>query len=109
MKAITDASDGATLSFTQPNGVMARVQHVLHRYPAVSPALVLLLSGVVFTMLGNGRFQRPETMGIILQQTAVLAVLAIGQTLIILTAGVDLAVGTAMLLTHLVIAKVAVD
>jgi fructose transport system permease protein len=109
MKAITDASDGATLSFTQPSGVMARVQHVLHRYPAVSPALVLLLSGVVFTMLGNGRFQRPETMGIILQQTAVLAVLAIGQTLIILTAGVDLAVGTAMLLTHLVIAKVAVD
>jgi len=109
MKAITDASDGATLSFTQPHGVMARVQHVLHKYPAVSPALVLLLSGVDFTMLGNGRFQRPETMGIILQQTAVLAVLAIGQTLIILTAGVDLAVGTAMLLTHLVIAKVAVD
>ena len=35
--------------------------------------------------------------------------MAIGQTLIILTAGVDLAVGTAMLLTHLVIAKAAVD
>ena len=40
-----------------------------------------------------------------LQQTAVLATLAIGQTMIILTAGVDLAVGTAMLLTHLVMAK----
>jgi fructose transport system permease protein len=38
-----------------------------------------------------------------------LATLAIGQTLIILTAGVDLAVGTAMLLTHLVVAKVFVS
>jgi fructose transport system permease protein len=47
--------------------------------------------------------------GTMLNQTAVLATLAVGQTLIILTAGVDLAVGTAMLLTHLVIAKTFVD
>jgi fructose transport system permease protein len=38
-----------------------------------------------------------------------MATLAIGQTLVILTAGVDLAVGTAMLFTHLVVAKVAAD
>ena len=40
-----------------------------------------------------------------LQATAVMATLAIGQTLIMLTAGVDLAVGTAMLLSHLIVAK----
>jgi fructose transport system permease protein len=39
----------------------------------------------------------------------VLATLAVGQTLIILTAGVDLAVGTAMLLTHLIVAKTFID
>jgi fructose transport system permease protein len=109
MEAMVDASDSAAASFEQPRGILARVQHVLHRYPAISPALVLILSGIVFTVIGKGRFQRPETIGIILQQTAVLAALAIGQTLIILTAGIDLAVGTAMLLTHLVIAKVAFD
>jgi fructose transport system permease protein len=109
MEAVPDASFDPAALFDQPRGVLERVQHVLHRYPAISPALVLLLSGVVFTLLGKGRFERPETIGIILQQTAVLAALAIGQTLIILTAGVDLAVGTAMLLTHLVIAKVAFD
>ncbi len=92
-------------SFTQRGGPLARIQHVLHRYPTTSPAFVLVVASVVFTIFGKGRFQRPETIGIILQQTAVLAALAIGQTLIILTAGVDLAVGTAMLLTHLVIAK----
>jgi fructose transport system permease protein len=109
MEAVVDAPDDAATSFEQPRGVMARVQHVLHKYPAISPALVLLLSCIVFTIVGKGRFQRPETLGIILQQAAVLAALAIGQTLIILTAGVDLSVGTAMLLVHLVIAKMAVD
>jgi fructose transport system permease protein len=90
-------------------GVLERIQHALHRYPVISPAVVLLLSCVVFTVFGHGRFQRPETIGIVLQQTAVLAALAVGQTLIILTAGIDLSVGTAMLLTHLVIAKLAVE
>jgi fructose transport system permease protein len=81
------------------------VQHLLHKYPVLSPALVLVFSGLVFTYFGDGRFQDPNTIGIMLQQTAVLATLAIGQTLIILTAGIDLSVGTAMLLTHLVIAR----
>jgi fructose transport system permease protein len=109
MEAVTDAPDDVVVSFDQSHGAMARVQHILHKYPAISPALVLLFSCIVFTIVGNGRFQRPETIGIILQQAAVLAALAIGQTLIILTAGVDLAVGAAMLLVHLVIAKMAVD
>lgn len=89
--------------------LLDRVQHFLHRYPIVSPLLVLLLSCIVFAAFSDGRFQRPETIGIILQQTAVMATLAIGQTIIILTAGIDLAVGTAMLLTHLIVAKVAAE
>lgn len=102
------APDAAVIPQTA-HGPLDRMQHLLHRYPVISPALVLLLSCVVFTIFGHGRFQRPDTIGIMLQQTAVLAVLAIGQTLIILTAGIDLAVGTAMLLSHLVVAKMAVD
>jgi fructose transport system permease protein len=108
MESVSDVPDVGP-SFDQERGVLARVQHILHDFPAISPAMVLVLSGIVFTMFGHDRFQRPETIGIILQQTVVLATLAIGQTLIILTAGVDLAVGTAMLLTHLVVAKVFVD
>jgi fructose transport system permease protein len=77
----------------------------LHRSPVLSPLAVLVLSSIVFTILGKGRFQDPSSIGTMLQATAVMATLAIGQTLIILTAGVDLAVGTAMLLTHLVMAR----
>jgi fructose transport system permease protein len=91
METLESAStDPATLS-RGSRGPLDQIQHVLHRYPVISPTFVLLASCVVFTMLGDGRFQRPETIGIILQQTAVLSTLAIGQTLIILTAGVDLA------------------
>jgi len=103
-------SDSAVASLTTPSlSPLDRIQHMLHRYPVISPALVLLVSGLVFSLFSNGRFQRPETIGIILQQTAVMATLAVGQTLVILTAGIDLAVGTGMLLTHLVVAKTAVD
>ncbi|MGA9596790.1 MAG: ABC transporter permease [Acidimicrobiia bacterium] len=104
------SADDTLASLThQPRTVLDRIQHLLHRYPVISPAFVLFGSAIVFTIMGNGRFQRPETIGIILQQTAVMATLAVGQTLIILTAGIDLAVGTGMLLTHLVIAKLVAD
>ena len=103
------ASDGASALLKQSKSPLDHIQHALHKYPAISPAAVLALSFLVFTYFGNGRFHQPETIGIMLQQTAVLATLAIGQTLIILTAGIDLSVGTAMIFTHLVVAKVFAD
>jgi fructose transport system permease protein len=98
-------TDDATGLLSQSTTPLDRLQHALHRYPVLSPALVLLFSGIVFTFLGDGRFQQPSTIGIMLQQTAVLATLAIGQTLIILTAGIDLSIGAAMILVHLVMAR----
>lgn len=103
-------ADEALTSLTQQHMTpLDRIQHTLHRYPVISPAVVLLVSAIVFSLLSDGSFQRPETIGIIFQQTAVMATLAVGQTLIILTAGIDLAVGTGMLLTHLVVAKMFAD
>jgi fructose transport system permease protein len=57
--------------------------------PAVGPFLVLVLTCIIFSTI-NGRF---VDLSLILQQTIVVGTLAIGQTLIILTAGIDLAVG----------------
>jgi fructose transport system permease protein len=104
MSTDTEALD-ASAAFEQQHGGLARLQHLLHRYPVVSPLAVLTLSAIVFTIFGKGRFQEPASIGTMMQATAVMATLAIGQTLIILTAGVDLAVGTAMLLSHLLVAK----
>ena len=92
--------------FLEQQSIGSRIQSALHRYPALSPALVLLVSIVVFGLL-NDRFLRPENLSLITQQVAVVGALAVGQTLIILTAGIDLSVGAVMLLGSMVMAQTA--
>jgi fructose transport system permease protein len=89
----------------KPRDTIARRAHnVLHRMPALSPLLVLIIACVAFG-LDNNRFFRPENLSIVLQQAAVVGALAVGQTLVILTAGIDLSVGAVMVLASLVMAK----
>lgn len=83
-----------------------RIQHVLHSHPFISPMLVLIVAFIAFTSI-NPRFAEPSTISIILQQVSVVAALAIGQTLIILTAGIDLSVGAISILAMLVMADLA--
>lgn len=85
-----------------------RVQHVLHAHPTISPVLVLLAASLVFTMV-NSRFADPASLSLVFQQVAVVAALAIGQTLIILTAGIDLSVGAIAILSMMVTAKLSAD
>ena len=60
--------------------------------PAPGPAMVLLLSVVGFLIVPD-RFLQACNLSLIIQQVMVVGTLAIGQTIIILTAGVDLSVG----------------
>ncbi|MGV8882215.1 MAG: ABC transporter permease [Rhodoglobus sp.] len=83
-----------------------RVRGVLHRYPAVSPAIVLILAVIVFGSI-NSRFFAPSNLSLILDQVSVVGTVAIAQTLIILTAGIDLSVGAAMILSSMVMAQTA--
>ena len=83
-----------------------RIQHVLHGQPALSPLLVLVLAIIVFSII-NPRFLQPQALSILLQQTAIIAALAIGQTLIILTAGIDLSVGALTVFSMLIMASLA--
>ncbi|HEY5785657.1 MAG TPA: ABC transporter permease [Microlunatus sp.] len=85
-----------------------RIQHLLHSHPALSPLLVLIISMIVFTII-NPRFAQPATLSIIIQQTAIIAALAIGQTLIVLTAGIDLSVGAISILSMLVMSSLAAN
>ncbi|WP_116953027.1 ABC transporter permease [Jiangella endophytica] len=104
---------------TEPGGAAAelerrrrspaqRVQHLLHTHPALSPAIILLLTCVAFTLL-NDRFAAPAALSLLIQQTAIVAALAIGQTLIILTAGIDLSVGAIAVLSSMLAAMLAAE
>jgi fructose transport system permease protein len=85
-----------------------RMQHLLHRNPALSPLIVLVLALIVFGIVANG-FLRPQSLSLLVQQMAVVGTLAVGQTVIILTAGIDLSIGMAMVLSSLVMAKLNFD
>ena len=109
MSVETHAPATAAEQFAQrQQSPVQRIQHLLHSHPALSPLMVLIVACIIFTIV-NPRFASPGTISIILQQTAVIAALAIGQTLIILTAGIDLAVGATAILAMLVMANLAAN
>ena len=86
---------------------MMRVRAVLYRYPAISPAIVLVISVIIFGVI-NPRFLAPNNLSLITQQVAVIGTLGVAETLVILTAGIDLSVGAAMVLSSVVIGNAAV-
>ncbi len=85
-----------------------RIQHLLHGYPWLSPLFLLVLTFIVFSIL-NPRFASPNAQSLLFQQVAVVACLAIGQTLVILTAGIDLSVGAITILAMMVMATLAAE
>ena len=75
---------------------------------AVGPFLALLAACVFFATRSD-RFLTGDNLSIVLQQVMVVGVIAIGQTLVILTAGVDLSCGTVMALGAIVMTKLAAE
>jgi fructose transport system permease protein len=88
--------------------LLRRLQHFLHAYPTMVPFIVLLLSVAVFAVLVGARFFHPFNMSLILQQVTIIATVGIAQTLVILTAGIDLSVGAIMILSSVVMGRLAV-
>jgi fructose transport system permease protein len=76
--------------------------------PTVGPSLALLLA-VSFFATKSDRFLVADNASLILQQVMVVGVLAVGQTLVILTAGIDLSNGAVMALGQIVMTKLAMQ
>jgi fructose transport system permease protein len=71
--------------------------------------LIALLLAVAFFTAQSSRFLTGGNLSLVVQQVMVVGTLAIGQTLIILTAGIDLSNGAVMALGNIVMTKLAVD
>jgi len=74
----------------------------------LGPFIALLLACLFFSSQSE-RFLSTQNFALILQQIMVVGVIAIGQTLIILTAGIDLSCGMVMALGGIVMTKMAAD
>jgi fructose transport system permease protein len=71
--------------------------------------LLALLAACLFFATRSDRFLTGDNLSIVLQQVMVVGVIAIGQTLVILTAGVDLSCGAVMALGGIVMTKFAAE
>jgi fructose transport system permease protein len=71
--------------------------------------LIALVLACVFFASQSDRFLSTQNFSLILAQVMVVGVIAIGQTLIILTAGIDLSCGMVMALGGIVMTKFAAD
>jgi fructose transport system permease protein len=74
----------------------------------LGPLAALVLAGLWFTTQSD-RFLTGSNLSLIVQQVMVVGTLAIGQTLVILTAGIDLSNGAVMAFGNILMTKVAVD
>jgi fructose transport system permease protein len=72
------------------------------------PVIVLAISLIVFGVLAGERFFTPFNLSLILQQVSIIGILAAAQSLIILTAGIDLSVAAIMVLMSVVSGKLAI-
>ena len=104
-----DGSDKSVASFDhQSVSLLKRGQHFLHSTPAAVPLIVLVLSIAIFGLAIGGRFFSSYTLTLILQQIAVVGILGSAQTLVILTAGIDLSIGVVMVISSVIMGNFAV-
>jgi fructose transport system permease protein len=102
-------ADASVASFDRDDrSLFAMVRSFLRSYPTTIPTLVLLISVIAFGII-QPRFLGPGALSTILQQVTVTGIIAIAQTLVILTAGIDLSVGAILVVTSLIMGNLAVN
>jgi len=78
--------------FHEDKTPLKRLQHWLHQTPSAVPMIVLVAAIIVFGLLSENFF-KATTLSTILQQIAIVGILGCAQSLVVLTAGIDLSVG----------------
>ncbi len=78
--------------FHEDRSALKRLQHWLHQTPSAVPMIVLVVALVIFGFLSENFF-KATTLSTILQQIAIVGILGCAQSVVVLTAGIDLSVG----------------
>ncbi len=93
-ESVLDKASSTVAEFDQHDrGLIGRFHHALHSNPALVPLIVLVGSIIVFGVALGSKFFSPFAMTLILQQVQIVGIVAAAQSLVILTAGIDLSVG----------------
>jgi fructose transport system permease protein len=88
-----------------PPTLVGRLQNALHVTPALVPLIVLVLAIAAFGLALGSKFFSPFALTLILQQVQIVGIVSAAQTLVILTAGIDLSVGAIMVISSVVMGQ----
>jgi fructose transport system permease protein len=108
-QGLVGAAAGVASFEDEHPGAVRRLQHFFHQNPTSIPAIILVFSVLVFGLVTGGKFFGALNLSLILTQVTLIALLGTAQTLVIVTAGIDLSVGAIMVLSSIVMGKLAVD
>ncbi|QRM53893.1 ABC transporter permease [Sinorhizobium sp. BG8] len=104
-KVLSGSSTQVASFDTHDKTPLQKFQHFLHSSPAAVPLIVLVLSLAIFGTILGGKFFSAFSLTLILQQVAIVGMVGAAQTLVILTAGIDLSVGAIMVLSSVVMGQ----
>lgn len=102
-------SDSSVAKFAESKkDLLGKIQHFLHDFPTLVPIIVLLASVIIFGLLAGPRFFSLFNLSLIMQQVSIIGILAAAQSLIVLTAGIDLSVAAIMVLMSVIAGSLSV-
>ncbi|MCA1491101.1 ABC transporter permease [Sinorhizobium alkalisoli] len=104
-KVLVNSSTEVASFDTHDKTPLQKLQHFLHSSPAAVPLIVLVLSLAAFGAILGGKFFSAFSMTLILQQVAIVGIVGAAQTLVVLTAGIDLSVGAIMVLSSVIMGQ----
>lgn len=108
-EAKLDAADKTVAQFDKDDKTaLAKARGFLRDNPTMIPALVLIVSILAFGIIAP-RFLGMGALTTVLQQVTVTGFVALAQTVVILTAGIDLSVGEIVVLSSLIMGNLAVN
>lgn len=108
-EAKLDAADKTVAQFDKDDKTpIAKLRGYLRDNPTMIPALVLVVSVLAFGIVAP-RFLGMGALTTVLQQVTVTGFVALAQTVVILTAGIDLSVGEMLVLSSLIMGNLAVN
>lgn len=102
---IQSASQDVARFDDDKKGLLGHFQHILHATPSLVPLIVLVVSIIIFGIVIGSNFFSAYALTLILQQVQIVGILAAAQSLVVLTAGIDLSVGAIAVFTSVLMGQ----
>ena len=103
---LSEADKNVASFETDDKSLLSRARAFLRANPTAIPGIILLVSVLAFGSFAHN-FMSASTLSLILKQVTITGIVAIAQTIIILTAGIDLSVGAILVTASMVMGRFA--